>query len=269
MKIMEKEKRFNQEISYYDKGKGPFTLVFIHGSFINKEYWNSQFEFFNKDYRVITIDLPGHGNSIVKNEEISIENFGRKISQLLEKINAKNIILIGHSIGADVCLEIYTNSKKNISGFIAVDYFKNLGQVLPKTEVDKLITQMNSNYQATLKYYVENNLITYNTDKIIKYRIENDFLNSNKNFGITLNKEVFRYSGKEAENLKKIALKIYFLNVEYSPTNKEALENYLKNNFEIKNIGGTSHYPMIEYPKQFNKYLEEIIKKVILNTTNG
>ena len=50
-------------LSYFDTEKNKTTLLFIHGSFINKDYWKNQISFFSKKYRVIALDLAGHGNS--------------------------------------------------------------------------------------------------------------------------------------------------------------------------------------------------------------
>ncbi|AYO57364.1 hypothetical protein CO230_04030 [Chryseobacterium sp. 6424] len=262
IEIMEKEKKIDGKLSYIDAGRGAKTIVFLHGAFMNKEIWVPQIETLKKSYRVIAVDLPGHGNSDVKDNEVSIQDFGKKISELLESLKANNVILVGHSIGADVCLEIYSNYKEDIIGFVAVDYFKNIGQSLPKSEVDKIIDQMNSNYPASLQYYVENNLVTKDTSLALKRKIENNFINSNKKFGIELNKKVFEYSEMESENLKKINSKVYFINVDYFPTDEKTLEKKLKDNFEFVSIHGTSHYPMLENPEVFNKLLEEIINKI-------
>ncbi|MBL4678297.1 MAG: alpha/beta hydrolase [Mucilaginibacter sp.] len=47
-------------IAYTDSQAGDTTLLFVHGWCINKSYWQDQVNYFSKNYRVITIDLPGY-----------------------------------------------------------------------------------------------------------------------------------------------------------------------------------------------------------------
>ena len=60
MKII---KRDNVRIDYTTTGEADTTLLFVHGAFINKDYWNAQVDFFSPNYKVVTIDLAGHGKS--------------------------------------------------------------------------------------------------------------------------------------------------------------------------------------------------------------
>jgi pimeloyl-ACP methyl ester carboxylesterase len=45
------------------RGSGPKTIVFVHGWTCDESSWREQVPFFEKNYRVITLDLPGHGKS--------------------------------------------------------------------------------------------------------------------------------------------------------------------------------------------------------------
>jgi pimeloyl-ACP methyl ester carboxylesterase len=43
-------------------GEGP-TLLFLHGFGVNSRIWRQQIKYFSDNYRVIAVDLPGHGQS--------------------------------------------------------------------------------------------------------------------------------------------------------------------------------------------------------------
>jgi sigma-B regulation protein RsbQ len=60
---MKEIKRDNAVIDYQVKGNGDTTLLFVHGSYIDQTYWKGQVDYFNSEYKVVTIDLPGHGKS--------------------------------------------------------------------------------------------------------------------------------------------------------------------------------------------------------------
>ncbi len=139
----------NEIISYYDTENGTTTLLFIHGAFIDKKYWKEQLNYFSPDYRVIALDLAGHGKSSTNRKYWTIESYGKDVSKLIEKLDLKDIILIGHSIGGDIMLETINNNENKIIGIIGVDYFKNIGFELPKDAVDGLITNLKNDFAGT------------------------------------------------------------------------------------------------------------------------
>src|SRR5699024_10524794 len=96
--------------------KGATTILFIHGAFIDKEYWNEQLSYFSSNYRVVAIDLAGHGNSTHNRTEWTVQNFGKDISEFIKKLSLKNVILIGHSFGTDVMLETATTHSAEVIG---------------------------------------------------------------------------------------------------------------------------------------------------------
>ncbi len=106
----------NKNVHASDAGQGikneKDTIVFLHGSGLSHIVWSLTEQFFsNKNFNVLSIDLPGHGNS----DGPCLENI-EKISDWMEKVfielNLKKVILVGHSQG---CLEIleYAHKYKN------------------------------------------------------------------------------------------------------------------------------------------------------------
>jgi len=66
----------------------------------------------------------------------------------------------------------------------------------------------------------------------------------------------------EQHFMPKLGYKIYLINVSNSPTNEKALQKYAGSGYEVFQIKGTSHYPMIESPKLFNDMLQKVIIKM-------
>ena len=83
-------------------GAGP-TIVFVHGWTCDASSWSGQVPAFAKDYRVITLDLPGHGHSeSPKDGKLSMDLFARAVEAVRAEANADRIVLVGHSMGAPV-----------------------------------------------------------------------------------------------------------------------------------------------------------------------
>jgi len=106
----------NRNIHASDAGRGldikKKTIVFLHGSGLSHIVWSLSEQFFsNKDFNVLSIDLPGHGNSDGPCLD-SIEKIADWLEKVFNKLNLDNLILVGHSQG---CLEIleYANKYKD------------------------------------------------------------------------------------------------------------------------------------------------------------
>ena len=97
----------NKSVYASDAGQGiensKDTIVFLHGSGLSYIVWSLTEQFFsNKNFNVLSVDLPGHGNSDGPCLD-SIEKIADWLEKLFKKLNLKSLILIGHSQG---CLEI-------------------------------------------------------------------------------------------------------------------------------------------------------------------
>ena len=106
----------NKNVHASDAGQGldvnRETIVFLHGSGLSHIVWSLTEQFFsNKNFNVLSIDLPGHGNSDGPCLD-SIEKISEWLEQVFIKLNLKNLILIGHSQG---CLEILEYTYKYLS----------------------------------------------------------------------------------------------------------------------------------------------------------
>ena len=252
----------SENLSYFDSKKGDTTLLFIHGAFINKEYWSEQIRHFSQKYRVIAIDLAGHGNSSHNRTDWTIQNYGKDISEFIKELSLKNIILIGHSIGADIMLETVTSNSSEIIGLVGVDYFKNIGLELPKEHVDQLVTGLKTDFANTCEYYARNVLLNKETSTELSTKIVTAFREMNAQVGIPLNENTFQYTQRETELLKGLQLKLYLINVNYFPTNEENLKKYIGNNYKLSTLNGTCHYPMLEIPNQFDSALEKVLSEI-------
>ncbi len=97
----------NKNIYASDSGQGvdknKDTIVFLHGSGLSHIVWSLAEQFFSsKNFNVLSIDLPGHGNSDGPCLN-SIEKIADWLEKVFDKLQLKNLILVGHSQG---CLEI-------------------------------------------------------------------------------------------------------------------------------------------------------------------
>jgi pimeloyl-ACP methyl ester carboxylesterase len=102
-------------------GKGP-TLIFVHGWTCDLSSWTAQVPEFAKHYRVITLDLPGHGKSgSPQDGKFSADLFARAVEAVRAEAGADKVVLIGHSMGAPVIRQYAHNYPQHVAGLVAVD----------------------------------------------------------------------------------------------------------------------------------------------------
>jgi non-heme chloroperoxidase len=86
-------------IFYKDWGTGP-TVVFSHGWPLNADAWDAQMLFLGQQgFRVVAHDRRGHGRSGQTWNGNDYDTFADDLAALLEKLDLKDVILVGHSMG--------------------------------------------------------------------------------------------------------------------------------------------------------------------------
>ena len=134
------------------------TIVFLHGSGLSHIVWSLTEQFFsNKDYNVLSIDLPGHGNSEGPSLD-SIEKIADWLEEVFAELNLKNIILVGHSQGCLEALEYsfkYKNRLKKIvfiGGSYRMPVHKDLINLASDGDPDAVKLMMKWGYEGSKKF---------------------------------------------------------------------------------------------------------------------
>ncbi len=93
-----------------DTKKGETTIVLLHGYLETLYIFNEFIELLEKKYRVIAIDLPGHGLTGSDKEINSMEFCAQVVADVLKKSGVENAYIAGHSMGgyiAQNCIKLF------------------------------------------------------------------------------------------------------------------------------------------------------------------
>ena len=243
-------------------GNGETTLLFVHGSNIDQSYFDNQVNFFKSSYRVVTFDLPGQGNSGNGRETWSLEDYASDVNAVVEQLQLRRVILIGHSIGAYVNLIAVATNGSPVIGFIGIDIMKNVGVALPENIKEATMEGLKADYKKTNEMYVRNALTSPQTSPEILQRVIDDYRNSYEVMGVQIMPQILNLNEFDKKWLPRLKLKLYLINVRYTPTDTTLLEKYVGAGYELIEIDGTSHFPMLENPRELNTSLAGVIKKI-------
>lgn len=256
----------NVAIHYTIHGQGAITLLLVHGSFIDGSYWAEQVAYFEQHYRVVVMDLAGHGQSGTDRKHWTTEGLADDIVCLMKELQLQNVILVGHSLGGDLVLMAADKYPDAVIGIIVVDYLKNAATPLAehfRNQVQGILDSAQKDLAGTNEQYARMALLTPETPAFIIERVVADYRKAYPPMALATLPEFFVMDKIERRILPKLKWKLHLINVDYIPTNREPLEKYVAKGFDLKEIPGTSHYPMLENLKALNEALNKDINEII------
>jgi pimeloyl-ACP methyl ester carboxylesterase len=105
----------NSKIRISDEGEGE-VVVLLHGYLETLDIWDDFCERLIPHYRVIRMDIPGHGQSGVVAEIHSMDLMAEAVETVLEHLNIHRCVLAGHSMGGYVSMAYLANYTKRLAG---------------------------------------------------------------------------------------------------------------------------------------------------------
>jgi pimeloyl-ACP methyl ester carboxylesterase len=108
---------------YRDQGnaKGP-VLVLVHGFSASLHTWEPWVGLLGGQYRIITLDLPGHGLTRAPADyQPSIDAYADLVAQATARLNAPRFVLAGNSMGGGVAWNLATRYPERLNGLVLVD----------------------------------------------------------------------------------------------------------------------------------------------------
>lgn len=103
-------------IHFTDQGKGK-VIVLVHGYLESLKVWDSFSTKLSETFRVISVDLPGHGESDIFSEVHTMEFMAGVLSELLGYLEIEKVFLAGHSLGGYVTLAFTEFFPAKLSGY--------------------------------------------------------------------------------------------------------------------------------------------------------
>jgi esterase len=107
------------QLSYSQQGTGK-PLVILHGLFGSKNNWKSVCDILQESFSTIAIDLRNHGDSPHSNQ-MHLALMAQDVRATLQQLPIGSAVIVGHSMGAKVAMELATAHPRSVSGLVLVD----------------------------------------------------------------------------------------------------------------------------------------------------
>ena len=252
----------SERIAYSVYGTGNTSLIFIHGWSCDSRYWEDQVPVFSKEYKVITIDLAGHGHSSSNRLDNTRESFAGDIKAVIEKENISKAILIGHSLGGGVIAKSAELMPGQVISIIGIDSYHNLEELVTQEFIDQMIAPFNSDFVAATKGFVASAFPESADEELVNW-VKEDMSSAPQKSALDafLNYIEESVSNEEARIFEKINIPVVSINARIWPTDSAANSRHIKD-YKLLFVDGTGHFPMLEKPEEFNARLEEALKYI-------
>ena len=111
------------KIHYTDTGpRDRSTVVLVHGYSASLHTWNDWRETLDDDFRVITLDLPGHGLSRAEGaEQATIERFAEVVALTTDRLDAERFTIAGNSMGGNTAWMFALTYPERVDGLALLD----------------------------------------------------------------------------------------------------------------------------------------------------
>lgn len=253
------------EIAYQRYGvTGPDapTVVLVHGWAGNGSYWSHQIDVLAERYQVVTVDLGGHGASGFGRIDWNLPAFGDDVVAVVEEIGARNVALVGHSMGGDAIVFAACSLGDRVRGLVWVDAFRSLGDEPTSSaeDVAAFVGPFREDFPAAVDRFARS-MFSDHADPALVDRIAGAMAAAAVDatlgsLGYALNRHAPMIAA-----LAELAAPIIAINPDVGPTDAESLRHH---GIESIVLTGVGHFLMLEDPEQFNRALTATVASFIV-----
>lgn len=245
-------------IAYHIEGKGSPALVFVHGWSCDRTYWRDQIGAFARTHTVVAVDLAGHGESGAERKDWSMAAFGADVAAVIKEEGLRKVILVGHSMGGEVCLEAARALPGRIIGIVGVDTFQDFYEVMTRGQIDEFVAPFKADFKAATDFFVRA-MFPWGVDPNLVERVVRGMSSARPAVAIAAFEALFAY--RPAQALRDVRLPIRVINSDKYPTNI-AGNRKIAASFGARIITGRGHFLHMEEPGEFNRLLEQIVDEL-------
>lgn len=246
------------KVHYTDYGAGENALLFVHGWSCDETFWAGQASALAGKFHVITIDLPGHGQSDKPQVSYTMDLYVRALGAVLQDAKVKSATLVGHSNGTPVIRQFYRKSPEKTRALIMVD-----GGLRPfgdKAMMEKFVATLKAtNYEENTGRMIDG-MVSPIQDAGLREKIKSAMLRTPQDVAAsemeaTLDPELWRPD--------KIAVPVLMI-LAKQPTWTPEYEQFVRGlvpDVDYQTWEGVSHFIMMERPNEFNAAVIAFLEK--------
>ena len=108
------------QVAEYNSG-GDSPIVLLHCYTCAMDWWDGMVPLLERDHRVVTIDLLGHGGSEKPSDGYTPPNQAKVVAEALEHLQVREATVVGHSLGGSVAVALTEQNPELVAGTVIID----------------------------------------------------------------------------------------------------------------------------------------------------
>lgn len=235
------------------------SYVFVHGWCCNHEYFAPQAKYFEaKGHAVLTLDLRGHGASEApEGTSITIADFAADVAAIIAASGLDKPILVGHSMGGLVVLNLAVDYPGRVGGIVMVDPAPLVWTKESAQSINAVVAAMKEGDQGPRRDFISERLFLPTDDAAVKETVLADMLGTPVHVAIAAMESVRAFDGPGiASRCKVPTLHIGAA----APLNPLAqLEGLIEGAVSGQTVGA-GHLHQLLVPAQVNDMIEQFAR---------
>lgn len=258
----------NFDLSYDDLGEGAVPIIFLHGFPFSKSMWQVQLDFLKPSNRVIACDIRGFGNSKDEESVMSMDLFGDDLIQFMDRLNIDKAVVCGLSMGGYIALNVCKRYAERLEALVLCDTQCIADSPEGKAKRYKLIDEIALNgtgnfTEGFIKNVFHKDSLTGKKEVVEELR---KVIVSNSKHVITTGLKALAERSETCSGLNKITVPTLIICGREDQVTTLAQSEFMNQNIEgsiLRIIDDAGHVSNLEQADEFNKHLQDFLKKLI------
>ena len=248
-------------ISYDVRGQGKTALVFVHCWACDRTFWREQVEPLSKKYRVVTVDLGGHGASGADRPKWTVAGLGGDVEAVVLALKLDRVVLVGHSMGGPVALDAARRMPGRVAGVVAVDSLHDVEKGIPRETAEKLAALYEEDFPGTMSAMVHA-MFPRTADPSVVEFVATRAASARPGPAVALLRDYPDLDLASWMKAARVPVRAIQAGPPLSPVTKLGT-NRKYGNYDASFMDGVGHYLMLERPAEFNRRLEAAVAEVL------
>jgi pimeloyl-ACP methyl ester carboxylesterase len=250
----------NVHIEYHVYGHGDPAVLLVHGWACDENYWHAQLDALKARYTVVTLNLAGHGASGGNRTDWSIGNYAQDVATVAREIPNPQLVLVGHSMGADVALAATPLIGERVIGVVAVEALRSVGEPpLTARDIDRRLAPFSADFVGTTRNFVSSSLFEPGADPALVQKVAYNMSLRSPAMAVPSMRALLQMD--LAGLLPSIHVPVYAINSDLLPTDAARIRRVLPD-FHLDVLDHSGHFLMLEAPARFNPLLLQDLQAI-------
>lgn len=245
------------EIHYLFGGAGERALVFVHGWLGNATWWKPAMVRFAPRYRVVALDLAGHGASGKERADWTVERFADDVAAVVRALDLEHVALIGHSMSGAITVAAASQLGERVDLLVPVDTLQDAEWDLPPEVWSQFFGGLRADFAGSVENFFRNMLSAPSSPKEVIDALVADARTADPALAVPMLERAREYDLRAG--LRALRVPIHAINSNLNPTNLETNKKYAPR-FDVEVISGVGHWPMLEDPRRFENALASVLE---------